>query len=221
MTLPSIGARFVWTSKIDKKIPTRRVFVLRTWFSSHSTMSITLPSAAATIRFKSRGTVRSGSRKKATVQKISNKKISDNHVENNAATTPSSTKSAKIQRASVSVCRRIKGSIFKGQKCAVKLPKIGTEPLAAEPQYRGLRSLLAPTCSGNNLLKTTILLVVSKPFLAILLCAGRLAPLLCRKLKQKSRLKKYLAARPESPALKNMTRRKLTRSEEHTSELRH
>jgi hypothetical protein len=138
VTLPSIGARFVWTSKIDKKIPTRRVLVLRTWFSSHSTMSITLPSAAATIKFEFRGTLRSGSRKKAIVQKISNKKISDSHAEKKAATTASSAKSAKIQRASVSVCRRIKGSIFKAQKCSVKLPKIGTEPLAAKPQYRGL-----------------------------------------------------------------------------------
>src|SRR5258708_33777403 len=141
MTRPSIGARFVWTSKIDKKIPTRRVFVLRTWFSSHSTMSITLPSAAATIRFESRGTVRSGSRKKAIVQRISNKKISDSHAEKNAATTASTAKSAKIQRASVTVCRHIKDSIFKGQKRSVKLAKIGTEPLAAKPQYRGLLGL--------------------------------------------------------------------------------
>src|SRR5882724_355015 len=123
MTLPSIGARFVCTSKIDKKIPTRRVFVLRTWFSSHSTMSITLPSAAATIKFESRGTLRSGSRKKAMVQKISNKKISDSHAEKNAATTASSTKNAKIQRASISVCKRIKGSIFKAEKSSVKPPK--------------------------------------------------------------------------------------------------
>src|SRR6266480_1403629 len=141
MTLPSIGARFVWTSKIDKKIPTRRVLVLRTWFSSHSTMSITLPSAAATTKFESSGTLRSGSRKKAIVQKISSKKISDSHAKKNAATTASSAKSAKIQRASVSVCRRIKGSIFKAEKCSVKLAKIGTEPLAAEPQYRGLWGL--------------------------------------------------------------------------------
>src|SRR6266487_2751953 len=138
MTLPSIGARFVWTSKIDKKIPTRRVLVLRTWFSSHSTMSITLPSAGATIRFESRGTLRSGSRKNATVQKIRNKKNSDNHTENNAATMASSAKSAKNQRASRSVCRRIKGSIFKAQKCSVKLPKIDNQRQLWEPQYRGL-----------------------------------------------------------------------------------
>src|SRR6266496_6176268 len=141
MTRPLIGARFVWTSKIDKKIPTRRVLVLRTWFSSHSTMSITLPSAAATIRFESSGTLRSGSRKKAIVQKISSKKITDSHAEKNAATTASSAKSAKIQRASRSVCRRIKGSIFKAQKCSVKLPKIDNQRQLWEPQYRGLWGL--------------------------------------------------------------------------------
>src|SRR4029077_5748647 len=124
MTLPSIGARFVCTSKIDKKIPTRRVFVLRTWFSSDSTMSITVPSAAATIRLGSAGTVRSGSRKKATEKKNKKTKSNDKHTENNAATRASSKKSAKIQRASRSVCRRIKASIFKAQKSSVKPPKI-------------------------------------------------------------------------------------------------
>src|SRR6266566_41222 len=138
MTLPSIGARFVWTSKIDKKIPTRRVFVLRTWFSSHSTMSITAPSAAATIRFGSGGTVRSGSRKNATVKRNNNTKSNDNQSENNAATTASSIKNAKIQRASRSVCRRIKDSIFKAQKSSVKLPKIDNQRQLWEPQYRGL-----------------------------------------------------------------------------------
>src|SRR5436309_3165798 len=141
MTRPSIGTRFVWTSKIDKKIPTRRIFVLRTWFSSHSIMSITVPSAAATIRFGSGGTARSGSRKNATVQKIRNKKNSDNHTENNAATTASSAKSAKTQRASRSVCRRIKGCIFKAQKCSVKLLKIDNQRQLWEPQYRGLWGL--------------------------------------------------------------------------------
>src|SRR6266496_2034741 len=141
MTRPLIGARFVWTSKIDKKIPTRRVFVLRTWFSSHSTVSITVPSAAATIKFGSAGTVRSGSRKKATVKKNNKKKNSDNHTENNAATTTSSAKSAKTQRASRSVCRRIKGCIFKAQKCSVKLPKIDNQRQLWEPQHRGLWGL--------------------------------------------------------------------------------
>src|SRR5438105_3091131 len=83
MTRPSIGARFVWTSKIDKKIPTRRVFTLRASFSSSSTMSVIDPSAAATIRFGSAGAARSGSRKKASVQKSSSKKNSNNQTEKN------------------------------------------------------------------------------------------------------------------------------------------
>src|SRR6266516_3747410 len=138
MTRPSIGTRFVWTSKIDKKIPTRRVFVLRTCFSSDSTMSITLPSAAATIRFGSAGTVRSGSRKNATIKRNNNTKSNDNHIENNAATTDSSIKNAKIQRASERVWSRIKGSIFKAQKGSVKLPEIDNQRQLWEPQYRGL-----------------------------------------------------------------------------------
>src|SRR5882724_10465875 len=113
MTLPSIGARFVCTSKIDKKIPIRRVFVLRTWFSSDSMMSITVPSAAATIRFGSVGTVRSGSRKNATVQKNRNRKNTETHSESNAAITASNAQTAKIQRASQSVWRRIKGFYFR------------------------------------------------------------------------------------------------------------
>src|SRR4029453_3795581 len=112
MILPSIGARFVCTSKIDKKIPTRRVFVLRTWFSSNSMMSITVPSAAATITFGPAGAVRSGSRKKATVQKISNKKSNDTQPEKNQQTAASTAKNTKIQRASESVWRRIKGVYF-------------------------------------------------------------------------------------------------------------
>jgi len=44
--------------------PTRRVFVLRTSFSSSAAMSLTLPSAGATISFGSAGTGRFGSRKK-------------------------------------------------------------------------------------------------------------------------------------------------------------
>src|SRR5947208_1939204 len=100
MTRPSIGARFVWTSKIDKKIPTRRVFALRTSFSSSSMMSVIDPSAGATIRFGSAGTARSGSRKKASVQKSSSKKNSNNHTEKNELATARSAKIAKIQRAS-------------------------------------------------------------------------------------------------------------------------
>src|SRR5215831_10994463 len=116
MTRPSIGARFVCTSNIDKKIPTRRVFVFSTWFSSDSVMSITVPSAAATIRFGSAGTVRSGSRKNATVHKNSSKKNQNVHAENNPQTTASSAKKPKIQRASKIVWRRIKGSYFQNLK---------------------------------------------------------------------------------------------------------
>src|SRR5437667_7343187 len=116
MTLPSIGARFVCTSKIDKKIPTRRVFVWRTWLSSVSTMSITVPSAAATIRFGSAGTARSGSRKNATVKKNSNTNSNDNHTERNTAATARSAKNAKIQRAAESVWRRIKRFYFRSLK---------------------------------------------------------------------------------------------------------
>src|SRR6266516_1287517 len=100
MIRPSIGARFVWTSKTDKKIPIRRVFVLRTSFSSSSTMSLTVPSAAATTRFGSGGTARSGSRKKKTMQKNNTKKSSDNHAEINQLPIASSAKTTKIQRAS-------------------------------------------------------------------------------------------------------------------------
>src|SRR5207247_6520266 len=100
MTRPSIGARFVWTSKMDKNIPTRRVFALRTSFSSSSTMSLTVPSAAAMTRFESGGTARAGSRKKKTTQKNNIKKSNDNHAEMNQLPIARSAKIAKIQRAS-------------------------------------------------------------------------------------------------------------------------
>src|SRR6266550_1729490 len=100
MTRPSIGARLVWTSKIDKKIPTRRVFAFRISFSSTSTISLTVPSAAATIRFGSVGARRSGSRKKTTVQKSSSKKNTDSQTERNQRATVKSAKIAIIQRDS-------------------------------------------------------------------------------------------------------------------------
>src|SRR2546421_11561607 len=101
-------------------------------------MSITVPSAAATTRFGSAGTVRSGSRKKATVHKNNKKKNSDNQTDSHAPATANSARIPKIQRASERVCSRIKSSIFKPQKSSVKPPKIDTEPLSPEPQYRGL-----------------------------------------------------------------------------------
>src|SRR5438045_566803 len=107
MIRPLIGARFVWTSKIDKKIPTRRDLVLSTWLSSNSTMSITVPSAGATIRFESGGAMRSGSRKNATVKRNSKKKNHHNHAEKAAPATVSSAKNNKTHRASKSVGRRM------------------------------------------------------------------------------------------------------------------
>src|SRR5215472_4503053 len=112
MMRPSIGARLVSTSKTDKKIPTRRVLLFNTSFSSSSTMSITVPSAAATIRLASTGDVRSGSRKNATVHKQSSTKNQNAHVENNPETIASSARKAKIQRASQRAWRRIKRAYF-------------------------------------------------------------------------------------------------------------
>src|SRR5204863_8080103 len=101
-----------YTSKSDNKIPLQRVFYLNTTFTTNSTISITIPSAAATIEFGSGGTIRSGSRKNATVKKNSNKQNKDNHTEKNVAATATSAKNAKIQRASKSVCKRINGPTF-------------------------------------------------------------------------------------------------------------
>src|SRR6266516_168638 len=104
---PSIGARLVWTSKIDKKIPTRRVLVFRTSVSSSSAMSITVPSAAATTRFGSAGAARFGSRKNASVQKSRRRKSSDNQSVRNELAMANTAKIAKIQRASKRVGARI------------------------------------------------------------------------------------------------------------------
>src|SRR5262249_48254824 len=133
MMRPSIGARFVCTSKIDKKIPIRRVFVFKTWFSSDSVMSITVPSAAATIRFGSAGTVRSGSRKNATVNRNSSEKSSAIHTDSNTLATVSRAKNAKIQRASKSVWRRIKGHHFRNSEQRGQGTKMTKNGLNAEP----------------------------------------------------------------------------------------
>src|ERR1043165_41429 len=117
---PSIGARLVWTSKIDRKIPTRRVFFLKISFSSNSTMSLTLPSAGATTRFGPAGTGRLGSRKKAIVKKKSARKMSDNHIETNQTATPTDARIRRIQRASNRVCERIRDRIFRVQNRLVK-----------------------------------------------------------------------------------------------------
>src|SRR5437773_11246821 len=79
-------------------------------------MSITVPSAAATIEFGSAGAVRSGSRKKATVQKNSSKKSNESQSETNQLAAASTAKNPKIKRASESVWTRIKRVYFLSQK---------------------------------------------------------------------------------------------------------
>src|SRR5205823_12066984 len=123
-TRPSMGARFVCTSKIDKKLPTRSVLFFSTWVSGTSTMSLTVPSAGATIRFGSEGTSRSGSRKNATVHRSSNKKNQNAQAEKNPKITASAARKVKIQRASQSVWRRIKTGYFASLKKAGQDTKI-------------------------------------------------------------------------------------------------
>src|SRR4029077_20528580 len=118
MTRPLTGARFVCTSKNDKKIPTRRVFAFSTSFSSSSTISITAPSAGATITFESDGTARSGSRKNAIVHKQRSTKNQNANAENNPKTIASSARKVRIQRASQRVWRRIKEAYFLSLKTA-------------------------------------------------------------------------------------------------------
>src|SRR5436305_6291064 len=121
-----MGARFVCTSKIDKKIPTRSVLFFSTWVSGTSTMSITVPSAGATIRFGSAGTSRSGSRKNATVHRSSNNKNQNAQTEKNPKNAASTAKKVKIQRASQSVWRRIKRGYFASLKKPGQDTKIST-----------------------------------------------------------------------------------------------
>src|SRR5439155_19401233 len=109
---PSIGARLVCTSKIDRKIRIRLDLFFRISFSSTSTLSVTVPSAAATMRFGSAGVARSGSRKNASVEKINNRKSSDNHGVRNQLAIARRTRTAKIQRASRKVWARIKRPHF-------------------------------------------------------------------------------------------------------------
>src|SRR6202043_1847207 len=117
---PSIGARLVCTSKIDRKIPIRRDLFFRISFSSTSTISVTVPSAAATTRFGSAGVARSGSRKKASVEKINSRKSSDNHGIKNQLAIARRRRTAKIKRASRKVWARIRERIFRFQKGRVK-----------------------------------------------------------------------------------------------------
>src|SRR5437588_6161524 len=116
MIRPSIGARLVCTSKIDKKIPTRRIFVFKISLASTSEMSITVPSAAATMAFRSAGIFRSGSRKKKSVYKIRTRKNSDNQPLKNQLPSVRKNKIARIQRASARVWRRIESAHFRSAK---------------------------------------------------------------------------------------------------------
>src|SRR6188472_4815557 len=129
---PSIGARLVCTSKTDKKIPTRRHLFFSTSFSSSSTMSITVPSAAATITFGSAGATRLGSRKNAIVHKKSSTKNQNAHAENNPETIASSARKAKIQRASQRAWRRIKRAYFRSPETAGQDARIDAANVLAQ-----------------------------------------------------------------------------------------
>src|SRR6266508_637589 len=79
-------------------------------------MSLTLPSAGATIRLGSAGVGRFGSRKKAIVKRKSDRRMSDNHAETNQTATPADARIRRIQRASKRVCERIRESHLPGSK---------------------------------------------------------------------------------------------------------
>src|SRR6266404_6027615 len=180
MIRPSIGARFVCTSKIDKKIPTRRVFVFRTSVSSISIMSVMRPSAAATTSLGFEGTARSGSRQKASVKRIKTRKTSDNRGEIQRLASINKRRMAKMLRPSASVCRRMMGGQFLVRKgvgqAYLASPKMEKRRFSLEPQHPALGSFRFPICSGETLQKTTRLLVVSKTFPAIVF-EGRSDPI--------------------------------------------
>src|SRR5207244_4452307 len=123
MTRPSIGARFVCTSKIDKKIPIRTVSVFKNGLSSISDISVTVPSAAATIAFGSAGTWRSGSRKNKIVPTMSATNSNASHALTNQLAMATHARIAIIQRASEIVWSRIENEIFEVQNSAVKRAK--------------------------------------------------------------------------------------------------
>src|SRR5438105_611005 len=107
MIRPSIGARLVWTSKMERKIAIRRIVCLTTSCSSSSAISTTTPSAAATTTFGSEGGTRSGSRKKTKVQAIRRRKRRASHGLSRKLRAARTSSTQKIQRASKSVWRRI------------------------------------------------------------------------------------------------------------------
>src|SRR5437867_12955439 len=88
-------------------------------------MSITVPSAAATITFGSAGAARSGSRKNAIVPKQSSTKNQNAHAENNPKTIASRVRKVRIQRASQRAWRRMKRVYFQGLKRTGQDTKIG------------------------------------------------------------------------------------------------
>src|SRR5437762_14030398 len=92
-------------------------------------MSITVPSAAATITFGSAGAARSELRKNATVHKHRSTKNQNPHAENNPKTIASTARIVRIQRASQRAWRRIKRAYFQGLKRAGQDTKIGNRPL--------------------------------------------------------------------------------------------
>src|SRR6266550_529755 len=176
MTRPSIGARLVCTSKIDKKIPTRRVLFFSTSFSSSSTMSVTVPSAAATITFGSAGAARSGSRKNAIVHKQSSTKNQNANAENNPKTIASSARKVRIQRASQRVWRRIKRAYFQSLKGTGQDTKIGTRvSCSLDHNIVGLAAEPYPISSGNKVGKRRDYLLLPSLFQLCSRC-GPLGP---------------------------------------------
>src|SRR5262249_16954884 len=111
------------------------------------------------------------------VKKNSSKKSRASHTESNTAATVRRAKNAKIRRASKSVWRRINGHHFRNSEERGQGTKMTKNAVNPEPQYVGFRIAAPPTGRENKLLITTKLIVVSKPFLAMVLCKGRLGPL--------------------------------------------
>src|SRR5947207_14371957 len=170
-------------------------------------MSITVPSAAATIMFGSTGAARSGSRKNAIVHKKSNTKNQNAHAENNPKTIASIATRAKIQRASQKAWRRIKRAYFRiPQTAGQDARNRGSWRLNPNHNIwaRPLRRVqLVAQTTGSEARD----IYCFKAFFSYPVYVGRLALLLWRKFKRKFRSKKLV---PESPQRKNTTRRRST-----------
>src|ERR1041385_2893497 len=164
MTRPSSGARFVCTSKIDKKIPIRRVPVFKNGLSSTSDISVTVPSAAATIAFGSAGTSRSGSRKNKIVPTMSATNGAVSQPLMSQLPSASNARIATIQRASEMVWRRIGQRNFQGAKSGGQGGKKQRDRgNRSSHNIVGLGECAASISSANNLLGATRLLVVFCP----------------------------------------------------------